>query len=366
MKDFHSTKPGRILAICKRAPQQRDLLARPYGRFHHIPAELAARGHEVRVLLPNLRRGPEDRCSLGGVEWRSRSISLSPHKALSWIKSEASDFKPDWVVGFSDTWCGWLALIAARHCRARLLVDAYDDYESYMPWNLPLHQLWRSAVRNADRVTVAGPQLAAKLDALRPGRVRSEILPMVADASFLPLDRAACRSRLSLPADVPLLGYFGGWGEARGTHLLLDALRQVQTSRPDARLVLSGRPPADVAGQPGVIALGYLPDDDLPVVLNAVNVACVISANTRFGRFSYPVKLCEAMACAVPVVATATDPIGWMLSKHPGCLVPVGDARAFASRALALLDAGHIDYGPQQRWTDIAKALDTLLSSAVC
>lgn len=355
----------RLLFVSKRHPQQRDLLTRPYGRFHNLPAELAALGREVRVLLPSMRREPDEQRFFNGVDWRSRSISLNPLHALAWIRLEALDFKPDWVVGFSDTWCGWLALCAARHCQARLLVDAYDDYEAYMPWNLPLHQLWRSAVRNADRVTAAGPQLAARLDALRPGRVRSEILPMVADAGFVPMDRATCRSRLSLPSQAPLLGYFGGWGEMRGTHLLLDAFRQVQASRPDTRLVLSGRPPEDVAGQAGIIALGYLPDEDLPVVMNAVDVACVISANTRFGRFSYPVKLCEAMACAVPVVATATDPIRWMLADHPGCLVPVGDARAFAARVLALLDAGRLDYGPQQRWADIATPLDALLSSDI-
>lgn len=366
MKDCPATKPRKVLVVCKRAPQQRDLLARPYGRFHNLPVELAARGHNVRVLLPNLRRGPEAMRSIRGVDWRSRSISFNPLNVLKWIRSEASDFNPDWVVGFSDTWCGWLALQAARHCKARLLVDAYDDYEAYMPWNLPLHQLWRSAVRNADCVTTAGPQLAAKLDALRPGRLRSEVLPMVADAGFVPMDRAACRSRLSLPTEVPLLGYFGGWGDERGTHLLLDAFRRVLVSRPDARLVLSGRPPKDIAGQPGVIALGYLPDDDLPVVLNAVDIACVISANTRFGRFSYPVKLCEAMACSVPVVATATEPIRWMLVDHPGCLVPVGDAGAFAARALALLDSGRLNYGPPLRWTDVAMPLDALLSSDAC
>jgi glycosyltransferase involved in cell wall biosynthesis len=352
----------RVLAICKRSPQQRDLLDRPYGRFHNLPVELAKLGHEVRVLLPSLRAGPAEHRWFDGVDWRSRRLSMNPLRTLNWIRFETSNFRPDWVLGFSDTWCGWLAMLAARHGQARLLVDAYDDYEAYMPYNLPLHRMWRKAVRHADVVTAAGPQLAARLDAIRPGRRPTAVLPMVADACFRSLARIDCRRQLSLPTEAPLLGYFGGWGEERGTHLLLQAFRHVLTARPDARLVLSGRPPAHVAMEPGVIALGYLADELLPVVLNAVDVACVISANTRFGRFSYPVKLCEAMACGVPVVATATDPIRWMLSGHPDCLVPVGEPGAFAARTLALLDSDRIDYGHAPRWTQVANSLGAVLA----
>lgn len=355
-------KPVRLLFISKRHPQQRDLLTRPYGRFHHLPAELAARGHEVCVLLPSIRSTPIEHVQFAGVDWRSRRISMSPFRTLDWVTSETSDFKPDWVVGFSDTWCGWLAMRAARNGGSRLLIDAYDDYEAYMPLNLPLQWMWRSAVRHADVVTAAGPQLAAKLDACRPGRRPTDILPMVADASFMPLSRIDCRRRFSLPSDAQLIGYFGGWGQERGTHLLLEAFRQVLAARPHARLVLSGRPPAHVMNEPGVIALGYLADDQLPAVINAVDVACVISANTRFGRFSYPVKLCEAMACGVPVAATATDPIRWMLSEHPECLVPVDNTGALAARILALLGSDRICYGRTPRWTDVATTLDSLLS----
>jgi glycosyltransferase involved in cell wall biosynthesis len=355
--------PARILVVCKRAPQQRDLLDRPYGRFHHLSVALAARSHRVRVLLPNVRRGPYQQRNFDGVDWCSLSIASDPLAALGWVRTEALTFKPDWVIGFSDTWCGWLAARAARHCQARLLIDAYDDYESYMPWNLPLHHLWRQAVRGADVVTAAGPQLAEKLGAVRPGRRPVDVLPMVADPAFRSMDRGSCRAALSLPPDVPLLGYFGGWGESRGTSLLLDAFREIRAARPDVRLVLSGRPPVEVTRQPGVTALGYLPDADLPTVLNAVDLACVISADTRFGRFSYPAKLCEAMACSVPVVATGTDPIRWMLNGNPECLAPVGDPQAFAARVLATLGTGRIDYGLRRQWTDIATSLDRLLQA---
>ena len=351
----------KILAVCKRAPQRRDLIARPYGRFHHLPAALAALGHDVKVLLPDVRRGAEVQTRMAGVDWHAKSLGAAPMRPLAWLDAEARAFQPDWVMGFSDTWCGWLAARSARLTGARLLLDAYDDYESYMPWNLPLHHLWRAALGRADVVTAAGPQLAAELARRRPGRAPVTVLPMAADPVFRPIDRALCRSRFALPVETPLLGYFGGWGEERGSRLLLDAFERVRSARPDARLVLSGRPPDEVSALPGVTSLGYLPDEDLPHVLNAVNVACIVSADTRFGRCSYPVKLCEAMACSVPAVASATEPIRWMLSRHPHCLVPVGDASAFADAVLSSLALDRIDYGALPDWSTLGRDLERLL-----
>ena len=37
---------------------------------------------------------------------------------------------------------------------------------------------------------------------------------------------------------------------------------------------------------------------------------------SAFGRYSYPVKLYEAMACGIPVLATATEPSKWILQNQ--------------------------------------------------
>ena len=78
---------------------------------------------------------------------------------------------------------------------------------------------------------------------------------MAADPGFVPMDRAACRDRLGLPQETPLIGYSGGWASNRGTHILLEAFAQVRKARPDARLVLKAlklvdqRPPTPPEGE---------------------------------------------------------------------------------------------------------------------
>lgn len=356
----------KILFVSKRRPQQRDLIDRPYGRFHHLPVALAAQGHDVHVQLCSHGGLPSVQIRRHDVEWSGHDIrTLGASRLLRQLTEATNAFRPDWVIGVSDSYYGVLAQRLARICGARLAIDAYDNYEAYMPWNMPLHWAWRRAIRSADLVTAAGPQLAQRLQSHRNGGRDVEVIPMVADPEFTTQNKAWCRQQLGLPEDCALLGYVGSWAKNRGTDMLLDAFRHARSSRPDLnlRLLLSGRPPPYALNEPGVIGTGYIADVQLPVLINALDVACVITSNTSFGRYSYPAKLCEAMACNIPVVATATEPVRWMLGNRKEYLVPVGDTGAFVARILDLLEAPHADYGTRQDWVMQAQRLGNLLTS---
>jgi len=301
---------------------------------------------------------------MAGVDWTSLDLrTLGPLGLLRELERCARSFLPDWIVGVSDTQYGCLAKRLARITGARLAIDAYDNYEAYMPWNLPLHALWQRSIRTADLVTAAGPQLAQRMQLHRVKGHPVEIIPMAADPEFIPMDKQVCRLTLSLPPEVPLVGYVGSWAKNRGTDMLIDAFRRARAIRPDLRLVLSGRPPKDVLDEPGVIATGYIPDAQLPLLINSLDIACVVTAETSFGRYSYPAKLCEAMASGVPVVATATEPVRWMLDGRREHLVSVGDAAAYAKCILELLAVPRAEYGPRVTWAMQAQRLNQLLTS---
>lgn len=354
----------RLLFLSKRHPQQRDLIERPYGRFHHIPAALAALGHEVQVLLCSHRRLPSTHTRFAGVDWLCEDVrSLGSAVLYRRLIRYAHAFRPDWVIGMSDTYYGWLARRLASATNAPFAVDAYDNYEAYMPWNLPLHALWRRSIHAADLVIAAGPQLAQRLQSHRRGGSPVEIIPMAADPEFKPLDKQACRLALGLPANARFIGYVGSWARNRGTTMLIDAFRRARAAQPNLQLLLSGKPPREVLSEAGVIGTGYVADAQLPALINALDVACVITADTSFGRYSYPAKLCEAMACGVPVVATATEPVRWMLGDRSNHLAPPGDAASFTERILDLLATPRAEYGPRLTWSDHARWLDYLLSN---
>ena len=355
----------RIVFLAKRHPQQRDLITRPYGRFDHLPVALAALGHEVRVHLCSYRRLPSETLDRDGVVWSSHDfLTLGVPHLLRTAESEVRAFHPDWIIGCSDAWAGWLAHRLARRIGSKLAIDAYDNYEAYMPWNVPLRWLWRRAVRAADIVTAAGPQLADRLAQSRQNRTGMHILPMTADPGFVPMDRSVCRATLGLPQNVPLFGYSGGWTRSRGSYLILEAFDLVRQRLPDACLVLAGKPPAYALSVPGVIGLGYVDDALMPSVTNAVDLCCVVLANTSFGRFSYPAKLCEAMACGIPVVASATAAVAWMLGQDKRFLARVGDAADHARLMLANYEMRDPGYALPPSWEESAKLLESLLSNS--
>jgi glycosyltransferase involved in cell wall biosynthesis len=353
----------RILFIAKRRPQGRCLLERPYGRFVHLPIELARAGHVVDVALIGHAGDAPTRVERDGLRWHALDL-----RRQGWfgVRRELLDLArtchADWIIGCSDAWVGVMASQVARTSGARLAIDAYDDFESYMPWNLPLHWAWRRALSRADVVTAAGPHLAALLDRHRSGLRPAVVVPMAADPGFVPMPQAECRARLGLPEGTPIVTYAGAWGSERGTDVLRDAWPQVRRSNPDALLVLSGRPPPSVKSLAGVCILGYLADDLMPTLLNAADVACVITRPSRFGRSSYPAKLCEALACGTRVVASATAPVEWMVAGTSAVLVPPDDAGRLAD---GILQALAIEVRPARlRWTWSEGA--GLLNEALC
>jgi glycosyltransferase involved in cell wall biosynthesis len=350
-----------LLLLCKRFPQGRDLLTRPYGRFYHLARTLVQRGHRVRIATLSYRRLPVVETSFDGIDWSSDDLwPTGPRAYLRRLNGIVTDFKPDWIIGASDTYFGIAACWLGKKRAVRFAIDAYDDFESYIPWALPLHAAWRTALARADLVTAAGPQLASTME-VRTGR-QVEILPMAADPEFVELDRALCRSKLGLPSAARLIGHIGAFDRTRGAQVVLDALAQVQRSDPGVALVLSGRQSLTHHQPPNIYGTGYVPDELMPALVNSLDVACVALADNAFGRASYPAKLCEAMACRVPVVASSTGPTRWMLRNSDRFLAEIGNAEAMAAKLLVNLSLDRVDFGTPPSWGDIGARLESMLA----
>ena len=352
----------KLLFLCKRRPQGRDLLTRPYGRFFYLPYELSHRGHESYLLLLNYLNEPSVRMESKGMVWMSESIRpYTPfryyYRACELIKS----IKPDWIVGFSDTYFGILAEHLGRKFRIKSLIDAYDNYESYLPWCAPLHFLWRRAVSQATAVTAAGPQLVDLLQQSRSERPVF-IVPMAADVPvFMPLDQEACRHELNLPLEKKIIGYCGSIYRNRGIQTLFDAYDLLKQSDRNIDLILTGRKEKGVSLPSSVKWLGYLYDDKIPVFLNSLDVATVINRVSRFGQYSYPVKLYEAMRCQIPVIATDTPSTSWILKGDERFLARPDDPSDLANRIRKVLTFGRINYGEQTSWEQSGRSFEDIL-----
>ena len=353
-----SAIPLKLLFLSKRSPMGRDLITRPYGRFYYLPRYLAGRGHDVTILLLDYRKGKPVDMRSDGIRWVSESLVMgTPVRYIRRLKRLLQETRPDWIVGFSDTYYGILASYFGQRYGIRSCIDAYDNYESYLPWMKPLHRLWRRALSRADLVTAAGPDLATYMSQQHRGRP-AVVVPMAADPiGFGPMDQAECRSMMGLPQTGRFVGYCGSVHKNRGVEVLFDACSRLKQKHPDVELLLSGRSWDNVPIPEAARALGYIDDEKMPVLLNCMDVLTVINRASSFGNYSYPAKLYEAMVCNIPVVATATPATRWILEDHGDFLVPPSDPEKLCARLEQSLNLGRVEY---ERVTDWQTACDTL------
>jgi glycosyltransferase involved in cell wall biosynthesis len=351
----------KIIFLCKRRPQGKDLWNRPSGRFFHIPRILSERGHDVCLLLLSYKKEVRSRGIRHGMNWFAESIF--PTGPLAYIRraeTTVKEFEPDWVVGLSDTYYGILAVRLAEKHGIPSVIDAYDNYESYTPWLKPLHHPWRKALGRATLVTAAGPHLAEYLSSFRRDKMAYTI-PMASDPNFEPLDKAECRRKLDLSPGKKILGYCGAIHASRGVDAVFRAFEILKKDNPAIELVLTGRKQKGLSFPSGARWLGYLPDEDMPLVLNSLDILLVVNQISDFGRFSYPVKLYEAMRCHIPVVATNTPPVGWILEGRSSLMAKAGDDADLARKVESLLEVSRYDYGKQSTWEESSLVFERAL-----
>jgi glycosyltransferase involved in cell wall biosynthesis len=193
----------------------------------------------------------------------------------------------------------------------------------------------RHAVRGAGLVlTTSEPLRELIVDGYR---ARGEVLAMpstVDKAVFHPRDRAACREALGLPRDAVLVGTAGGLYRDKGIEALYAAWRQLRDDMPRLHLVLAGPhearlpPPRDDR----VHYLGPLPHARVAELFCALDVGAICILDTAFGRYCFPQKAYEMLACGLPVVAADVGAMGALFADAPQSLYAVGDAGDLAAK----------------------------------
>jgi D-inositol-3-phosphate glycosyltransferase len=173
------------------------------------------------------------------------------------------------------------------------------------------------------------------------------VAPGVEHALFGPGEQSGARAALDLPTDAPVLLFVGRLQPLKGPDVAIRTLHAL--GRPDALLlVVGGASGADgdaevakahaLADELGVAAqvrfVEPQPHHILSTYYRAADVVVVPSRSESFGLVAL-----EAMACGIPVVASA---VGGLLSLvdhgDTGFLVPDRDPAQFAAAVSVILD----------------------------
>ena len=137
-----------------------------------------------------------------------------------------------------------------------------------------------------------------------------ENAPGSAEDEATPDAAAAVRRRLGLDEHTPLVLYTGTFEAYQGLDLLFAAMAIVSASRPDARLLLAGGKPDQVAAARGqaqaagigdvTVFAGERPASEIPAYLLASDV--LVSPRSR--GTNTPLKIYQYLRSGKPIVAT--------------------------------------------------------------
>ncbi|WP_017589382.1 glycosyltransferase [Nocardiopsis ganjiahuensis] len=333
------------------------------GYFTHRLAEgLAERGHRVHVVCPSEQGDPYVTAGGRVTEHRLRSAPIpfqpSMRAALplgmgGHIARLVRRLDPDVVHTQSHFTLSRSALRRARTAGIPVVLTNH-----FMPDNLYAHArvprsmqraagslAWRDMIRvaaEADHVTTPTPRAAELLRDQGFAREIEAISCGIDLERFYPRarDRAAARARFGLPERDTLV-FVGRLDEEKRIDVTIRALARIVPER-DAQLALAGTGQREgelraLAAELGVadrvFFLGFVPDEDLPLVYAAADAFAIAGVAEL-----QSIATLEAMSTGLPVVAADAMALPHLVAEgRNGFLFPAGSSVLMADRLLAVL-----------------------------
>ncbi len=308
---------------------------------HHLSEALRTRGHEVHILTTSYHNdGPRTRY----VTRVGRAIFLPMNKSYATVPFAFDmsgkvkrflrnhEFDIVHVNGFFPPDISYYALHHSRSVNvASFLTVGFRNYG-------PAAWLWKLMSGGLNRRMHGRIALTqGALEYIRPffpGEFRV-IPPGVDTIRFLP-----ATSRKPEAASILFVGRLD---KRKGLDILLRALPMVRQDFPDARLTVVGKGPTELESRLLAQALGiadhvdfkgFATVSELPTYYAAADVYC----SPALGGEAFGIVLLEAMACALPVVAS--DITGYnevVQHEGNGLLCPPNDPAALAAALTRLL-----------------------------
>lgn len=249
--------------------------------------------------------------------------------------------------------------------RAKKIVMIHDVIaETYPQLTLPsftARLFWRSKVAigrwQADAiVTVSDYSRQGILKHFKTAEDRVFVVGEASDPVFrrLPNPQPTEKLRkLGITGDARLVVYVGGFSPHKNLHTLVSAFAKIvgNPAFSDARLVMVGeyekevfhscyaaikRQTAELGIASRVVFTGYLPDEELVVLLNLASVLALPSLIEGFG-----LPAVEAAACGCPVIATTASPLPALLGES-GIFVNPANQEELDAALNRVLESGEL------------------------
>ena len=358
----------RILTVTSSYPKYPGDTTAPF--ISHITRELAARGHELTVVLPHrddldlpavdgvrfvpFRYAPtrglavfgyaealRADVALRGATYLVAPLAMASGAARLWREAARGGFDvlhAHWVVPN-----GAMALPAAWRHGLPLVVSLHGSDVFLSETKGAFRRAARRSFSRAAAATACSDDLADRSLALGADP-RPRVIPYGVDLDGFEPSREAARARrraLGIPDETPVILAVGRLVHKKGFEYLIDALGAVESSGAAPRLLIVGR--GDLAGElearargagvsDRVELVGNVERDELPSYYAMADLCAVPSVIDASGNVDgLPNVLLESMASGSAIVASDVAGIPQAIRhEKDGLLVPPKDAIALA------------------------------------
>ncbi len=313
-------------------------------------------GHEVLVFYPDLpgfaplRQVPAQRYRVVDAPLLR---PLTAYVSMFWAALLTGRHRRPDVVYFR-TGLNVFPLFLGRLLRARVALEVNADPVVFLRREgaggrarLTGAAEWLN-VRGSDLVVAITPGLKRTLtERYRVPAAKVSVIPSGTDPDhFVPGDARAAKVRLGLPPDHPVVGFVGLFYRHQGIPTLLEAAPRILAGAPTTRFLLVGdgvmRPKCEALARrlglgQAVHFTGQIPYQEVPRYLEAMDVLAAPFTGDRWE--TSPFKVLDALAAAVPVVASALASVRRLAEgfEQAVTLVPPDDPDALATAVRSLL-----------------------------
>ncbi|MBN1785137.1 MAG: glycosyltransferase family 4 protein [Candidatus Bathyarchaeota archaeon] len=224
--------------------------------------------------------------------------------------------------------------------------NTFIDYRSFLNIVEELNDqiIGKSILKNADKITTVSKETMKYVLRLGADKIKTQVIYNGVDIdTFRPENKQESRTKLGLPKDRKIVLSVRRLVYKNGLGTLIESVPKITQQHPNVLFILAGKGPSrkliqdrikELGISQNITLAGFVPDELLPVYYNAADIFMLPSASGE----GLPLVLLEAMACGLPVIATAVGGTPEILKhKKNGILVPPINPEAMAKATTKLL-----------------------------
>jgi len=364
----------KLLFLSKRYYMNRDLAADRYGRFYEIPDYLSAIGHHVRLVCHDYRNTTELELAIN-PRFSILSRPLGRESLTGFLRHYrrlcrlVECYGPDVILAASDCYQIILGAALSRRYAIPFVADLYDNFSYYRASRVPgVVPLFYRALKQADFITVVSNALKSLLAGKGiPADNLYLIENAVAEKFLVDYDKQRSRHHLGFKDNRVYIGTAGELSREKGTEVLVKAFVEMAATSDTLSLVLAGERQKNlvIPEQDNILLLGPLDHDEIPVLFSALDLGVICIRENEFGRYCFPQKFYEMLACGLPLVAPAVGEMRSLLKDTPALLFRPDDSGDLKRAIREQIDNRNVLSPDIPTWRGQAEKVDGLLRNII-